>query len=580
MTTRNISQRAARLASITMLIVGVVWAGLPARPVQAAAITVTTTADELNADGDCSLREAVAAANDDVAVDACAPGSGADTITLPAGLYGFTSASELLIEDDLTVIGAGAGSTIIDANGLSRAVYVLNSRAQLERLTIREGNSGFSTGSVIHVGLFAELLLSAARVSDAPAGTTSALWVAAGSSATVLNSRIENNLSGGVSIAQDATLNVRGSSITGNQSAAMGGGLDIDGSAVLVNTTVSGNQAGTFGGGILNSGTTVLFNTTVADNVAGAAGGLFGEGGGIMLLDGAVTVVNSIVANNVDLVAPASNDCLGELLSGGYNLIEDLSDCTLVASSIGDQTGVDPLLGALANNGGGTLTHALLAFSPAIQGGNPGGCLDELGNVLAIDQRGYIRPVNTFGAPGTLCDIGAYEFASPGEPTPTATPTRTSTALPPTATPTRTSTALPPTATPTRTSTALPPTATPTRTNTLPPVSPTATRTPTATASLTATASRTPTATPTRNCTPSADNPPCTATPTGTLSPTPTATLTPSVTSTPTATRTPSATFVIGSTPVATATSAPPDCSEVCVYLPQVAREVAPGGQP
>ena len=578
MTTRNTPQRAVRLASVTMLIVGVVWAGLPAHPARAAAITVTTTADELNTDGDCSLREAVAAANDDIGVDACTPGSGADTITLPAGVYGFSTANELLIEDDLTLIGAGAGNTFIDANGLSRAVYVINSRAQLERLTIREGDSGFSTGSAIHVGLFAELTLSASRISDAPAGTTSALWVAAGSSATVLNSRIENNLSGGVSIAQNATLVIRGSSITGNQSAETAGGLDIDGAAVLVNSTVSGNQAGTFGGGILNSGSTLLLNVTLADNVAGAAGGVFGEGGGIMVLDGSVTVVNSIVANNVDLVAPASNDCLGDLISGGYNLIEDLSDCTLVGSSAGDQTGVDPLLAGLANNGGGTLTHALLASSPAIQGGNPGGCLDEQGNVLTIDQRGYIRPVNAFGAPGTLCDIGAYEYASPGEPTPTAT--RTNTAVPPTATATRTSTAVPPTATATWTSTAVPPTGTATRTNTLPPVSPTATRTPTATASRTSTPSRTPTATPTRNCTPSADNPPCTATPTGTLSATPTATPTPGATSTPTATRTPSATFVIGSTPVSTATSAPPDCSQVCVYLPQVAREMAPGGQP
>jgi len=79
MTTRNTPQRAVRLASVTMLIVGVVWAGLPAHPARAAAITVTTTADELNTDGDCSLREAVAAANDDIGVDACTPGSGADT---------------------------------------------------------------------------------------------------------------------------------------------------------------------------------------------------------------------------------------------------------------------------------------------------------------------------------------------------------------------------------------------------------------------------------------------------------------------------------------------------------------------
>ena len=35
-------------------------------------------------------------------------------------------------------------------------------------------------------------------------------------------------------------------------------------------------------------------------------------------------------------------------------------------------TGVAPLLGPLANNGGPTLTHALLPGSPAINRGNPG----------------------------------------------------------------------------------------------------------------------------------------------------------------------------------------------------------------
>jgi CSLREA domain-containing protein len=50
-------------------------------------IVVNTTDDELNGDGDCSLREAIQAANNDTAVDACPAGSGGDTITIPAGTY-------------------------------------------------------------------------------------------------------------------------------------------------------------------------------------------------------------------------------------------------------------------------------------------------------------------------------------------------------------------------------------------------------------------------------------------------------------------------------------------------------------
>ena len=50
-------------------------------------ITVTTTADELNQNGNGSLREAIQVANTDTAIDACAAGSGTDTIILPAGIY-------------------------------------------------------------------------------------------------------------------------------------------------------------------------------------------------------------------------------------------------------------------------------------------------------------------------------------------------------------------------------------------------------------------------------------------------------------------------------------------------------------
>jgi hypothetical protein len=330
---------------------------------------------------------------------------------------------------------------------------------------------------------------------------------------------------------------------------------------------------------VSNNGSLMLANVTMAENTAGT-GGAFGQGGGIFLLGGVVTVRNTLIAGNVDLVAPATHDCSGGLASAGFNLIEDMTGCSLSGDTTGNRSGLDPMLDALANYGGGTLTHALLAGSPAIQGGNPAGCLDDFGSPLTTDQRGYVRPVNTFGAPGSICDIGAYEYGSPGTPAPTATRT----GGPPTATPTQTATSLPPTSTsvpptatasPTRTHTAVPPTATRTSTNP-PPV--TLTPAATATASHTATATRTPTATPTRNCTPSVDNPPCTATPTGTLSATPTATGSPTVTRTPSVTPTPTGTHPVVLT--SPATPMPLDCSSGCLYLPHVLKESAPPLEP
>jgi len=56
----------------------------------------------------------------------------------------------------------------------------------------------------------------------------------------------------------------------------------------------------------------------------------------------------------------------------------------------------------LADNGGPTLTHALLLASPNIDTGDPAGCLNENGDLLRLDQRGNEQTVT--------CDRGAFEY--------------------------------------------------------------------------------------------------------------------------------------------------------------------------
>lgn len=106
----------------------------------------------------------------------------------------------------------------------------------------------------------------------------------------------------------------------------------------------------------------------------------------------------------------------------------------------------------LGDNGGPTLTHALLATSPAIDAGDPVGCADSQGNPLTVDQRGQPRPADGDGNGSAVCDIGAYGLvaASTHTPTPMWMPTATDTGTPtPSPTPTWT-----PTPTPTDTPTA------------------------------------------------------------------------------------------------------------------------------
>jgi hypothetical protein len=181
---------------------------------------------------------------------------------------------------------------------------------------------------------------------------------------------------------------------------------------------VSGNAAGENGGGIYNfSGTVQAFNSTITANWADADVNGTGIGGGVHNAAGATfTFQNSILAGNAEtlrvgiLFVATPGECDGTILSRGNNLMEyyDTSHCTVTGSPLL----ADPKLGPLQNNGGPTQTHALLAGSPAIDGGNPGGCLDHLGAPLLQDQRGLLRPVDGNQDGTGQCDVGAVEFGN------------------------------------------------------------------------------------------------------------------------------------------------------------------------
>ncbi len=199
------------------------------------------------------------------------------------------------------------------------------------------------------------------------------------------------------------------STVTGNAATAAGdsgGGIAAGagaGAMTLVNDTISGNSAAGDGGGIVfgnGAGNQLtLENVTIADNHANSDGIGGGNGGGVarVVFAPAVILHNTIIAGNSGGGAP---DCVG-FASGGTithsgNLIGDLSGCGYPASGPGDITGVSPLLGPLADNGGPTQTQALLVGSPAID--------HAAAPCPATDQRGVARP-QLAG-----CDIGAFEL--------------------------------------------------------------------------------------------------------------------------------------------------------------------------
>jgi hypothetical protein len=215
---------------------------------------------------------------------------------------------------------------------------------------------------------------------------------------TITNSTISGNSThGGInavnffpSSGTAANLSVANSTISGN-SAPSGGGINASAlrNFSIVNSTISGNSAGTTGGGIYNLNSSLnVANSTITGNSAGSGGGVYN--------DGSVDISNTIL-NAGALGANIFNN-LGTVTSHGYNLSSDDGGGYLTGP--GDQINTDPLLGPLQDNGGPTLTHALLAGSPAIGAGDP-----NFSPPPFNDQRGcpFDRVFN-----GRI-DIGSYE---------------------------------------------------------------------------------------------------------------------------------------------------------------------------
>lgn len=180
-----------------------------------------------------------------------------------------------------------------------------------------------------------------------------------------------------------------------------GGGIYHEAEVNLTNVTISGNTAG-WGAGILAySGPLNITNTTITDNTA------TGEqsSAGILLHHSTATISNSIIAKQNATTDSNGYDCAispdgtGALTSKGYNIESGPPSfcvlCTCEFTAAGDLQNTDPLLEALADNGGNTQTHKLATGSPAIDSGS---C------VSAKDQRGMTRPQ------GSGCDIGAFEL--------------------------------------------------------------------------------------------------------------------------------------------------------------------------
>ena len=355
-------------------------------------------------DGNSCLSSSEPCATIDGAIGKAASG---DSVYVAVGTYtGSTSSAVVTIERSLTLSLSGgwdAGFTsqtdmsIIDGQN-SRPGLRINEidtsvtiNVMLENFTIQNGYASADGGGIYIYG--GDLTINHSLIKNNTSTMMGGGIHLFCGTLTINNTILKDNKAtydGGGIDNYCGTVTLNDSVISGNivsNGTGNGSGIYSDHILILNNSTVSGNTGGEVA--IYFSGTSAAINSsTIANN----------EGKGIAIDYGTLKIRNTIAADNsyVDLY----NDVFyhnGVVNSLGYNLIETYQGFILASS---DLTNIDPKLGSLQDNGGSTLTQALLPGSPAINAGNPFGCLGSAG-LLTTDQRGFPR--------SGRCDIGAFE---------------------------------------------------------------------------------------------------------------------------------------------------------------------------
>lgn len=444
---------------------------LTAGTAQATTFDVTTTDDEVDmdacgaGDADCSLREAILAAN---------AAGGLDTIRLPAGTYpiqipkpeeGASTAADgdFDVTDDLAIERSGAGVVVIDGAGLD-GVFDMDTGtpdvtvSDVKVVGAARSEGGSPSNFEESGGAFrtaGALTLDRVIVDDnGTNGFGGGVAVRSGGALNAVDSVITNNRSkgsgGGIYGQGPITLTrtvVRGNEAKSGTNSAQGGGIatffapvTADNSEISLNTadgshggmlvlgaltlrssTVSGNQSQSTSfsgsGGITVQGNVAILieDSTIARNRRAATASPGGDEGANLVVSGSsasvptFTIRRSVIAEPLTAPAGSSPNCdlttsFGTAAVTSDHSLDDDDSCTLDdPTDIPDGTAG---LAALADNGGPTRTHGLLEGSAAIDAGGTG--------CPATDQRGlgFPRPL------GNACDIGAFEgtLTGGGEP--------------------------------------------------------------------------------------------------------------------------------------------------------------------
>lgn len=344
-------------------------------------VTKTLDTRDGHCDADCSLREAIIAANSR---------PGPDAVIVPAGTHRLlqvgdddeTKAGDLDILDDLTLIGAGADLTRIDGNAIDR-VFAIHAPAAvvLDKLAVENGRADHGGGLLNGPGASLTLKDCVVRNSSTIHLGGAGIANAAGGTLMLEGGIVEGNSAntGGGGIANDGIAHLRSCVIRTNTTGDSSYGAGIyngqRGTLTMDKSTLSGNVAGAKGGGIYNAGTMTLNGCTLNNNSAANGGAVKNEGQSELMActvadntarhgagihsEGALTLTRCTVDHN------RAEGVAGGIYHGGE------STMAIVASTLKNNT---------ATQGGGLYTVQRVVLTDS-----------TLANNLAIDAAGIMN---------------------------------------------------------------------------------------------------------------------------------------------------------------------------------------------
>jgi hypothetical protein len=370
------------------------------QPTPGKLFTVDFNGDSVDADfgdgvcrdsqGRCSLRAAIEQAN----VDANSP----DVIifNLPNPSVVDLTLGELAITSRVSIVGPGA-----------RRLTVQRSFAQgtpeFRIFHLMSGSGGLITGITIANG----------RVTGSLYG--GGVYVEQNSNLSLTSAEVRNNFAHfGGGVANAGFVDVIRSLITGNRGNNNAGAIyNVHNTSPILrimNSTITGNSANAHGA-ISNEGRLVLVNSTVTHNSADEV-----TSGIASYPAGTVHVLNTIIGSDT---SPILTSLAGTFVSFGNNIITDARNSSGFTNGVNndqvsDANAIDPQLGPVTNNGGGTDTRALLAGSPAINTGS--NCvISATCPVLPHLPQFFLSSDQRSGFPrrtGDTVDVGAFEHNS------------------------------------------------------------------------------------------------------------------------------------------------------------------------